>query len=81
MKRLALAFVTAALAFSFTGCSSQGEGPDGGDVTVNSNQKVNISGTDAHLYDVTLNDGTRCVVATYDRGGGITCDFNQGVTP
>lgn len=79
MKKLALALVP--LAFVFTAC---GNGVDTGDATptqVNNVEKIPVQGgTDNILYDITLNDGTRCVVVDYDRGGGISCDFTSSIT-
>lgn len=68
---LSLAVLLSLTGLLLTGCS--------GDIsTTNTLVKRNEPGPSYYVHDVTLKDGTRCVVSTSrsDRGGtGIDCDF------
>lgn len=81
MKKIGL-IALVPLGLMLTACG--GNEPYGTDnsVTVNSHQKLNVDGADdTQIYDVTLSDGTRCIITDGNKSGGVWCESQAPVTP
>lgn len=71
--------ISMALLLGISGLSACGSSDTSGtdrSVHVNDHERVEISnGPDIQIYDVTLLDGTRCIITAGARLGGVSCDF------
>lgn len=73
--RKALAVLTVLCALALSACTSgDGAGSDVPEVQVDEHSKISIDdGRDTAIYEITLTDGTKCVVWDAYRSGGLWC--------
>lgn len=80
MRRFVIALVALVLiTIVLTSCGTEPvEGNDHTPVDISKIEKVAIPGDDdIQVYDVSLRDGTRCVITDGYQSGGVSCNFDS----